>query len=125
MSNKRRRCRSKLANHRFAMKRLSEWKDVLEEMEELVVVNPKGRTRSTEENHLIVASIKMILTIYLDFIDKKAFSIHDLNWTFIDNVVATNLGVRQSHVADLRKKYFENGSLDEDIFEIEEIVREE
>ena len=71
MSKKRRRCRSKLANHRFAVKRMSEWKDVLEEMEGFTVLNPKGRTRSTEENQLIIGSVKMLLSIYLDFVEKK------------------------------------------------------
>ena len=115
MSKKRRRCRSKLAFHSFAMKRTSEWKDVLEEMEGFTVLNPKGRTRSIEENQLIIGSVKMLLWIYLDFVEKKFFCIHDLNWTFIDNQIALNLGVKQGHDADLRKQYFENDQLEFDI----------
>ena len=103
MSNKRRRCRSKLAHHRFTVKKERQWKEVLEEMETFDISNTRGHTRSINENNLVIGSVRMALSIFLKFVDEKSFSIHDVTWTMIDNLVASNLMIKRDQVTSFSK----------------------
>ena len=110
ISKQRRRCRSKLATHRFNVKQTNKWQQVLEEVNEIELVSSKGRTRTCEENLLIFGALRMVLTIYVDLVVEKKFSVFELSWNFLDKLVASNLGVKQQHVCMLRRQVLDDGS---------------
>ena len=108
-SAKRRRCGSKLAKHRMQIKKKKEWKESLEKMIGINISNPKGRSRTCNENKLIFGTIRLVLSMYLELIDDGFFSINDLTWYLIDTKVADNLQVKLKLVTDIRQKGYIDG----------------
>ena len=111
MSNKRRRCSSKLAVYRHNVRKTKEWNAVLDEMESFDLGNPKGRTRTCHENKLIVSSIRMVLSIYLDFIEEKKYNVADLTWTNLESLIFSKLEIKEGIVNKIRRDAFDEGLL--------------
>jgi hypothetical protein len=84
ISKGRRRSQSNLAQHRYAIRMNKIWKERLEEMNEGDLGNKKGRSRSFEENKLILLTLKMLLNVYLRFIDDGKMSVFTLSWTMLE-----------------------------------------
>ena len=103
-SAKRRRCGPKLAKHRIQMKRKKEWKESLDKMVDINISNPKGRSRTCNENKLIFGTIRLVLSMYLELIDDVFFSINDLTWYLIDTKVDNNLQVKLKLVTEIHQK---------------------
>ncbi len=106
-----RRCQSKLAKHRYSIKLKKIWQSRLEEFDSFDISNPKGRSRTLDENKMVIQSIKMLMSVYMDMVDQNLMSIYDISWTFIDEKDAKYMGVRRQHVTELRNLIFEDGDV--------------
>jgi hypothetical protein len=85
---------------------INQWKDKLTRLRGLEhkVKNPKGRTRSNDENKLIMLAVMGVLECRLNEPGAK-----HLTWTTIEEEVAVLLCCRQAHVFHVRN-YFVNHS---------------
>jgi hypothetical protein len=88
------------------------WEERLDEYDALstTVYNAKGKTRTFEENKLIVLGIRYALKKYLEMVE-LGYNILDLNWTLIEIEVAKAFKVKQEHVSSLRKEFFDSGDI--------------
>ena len=73
--------------------------------------NPRGRSRTVDENKLILLSIRLLLMLYLEQAKANIISIHTISWHLIEKVVAENFFITQRYVNILRKSLFEDGEL--------------
>lgn len=83
--------------------KVAEWNSALSEFNSVDLKNNTGRSRTYEENILILLTTKLILKMKLDDVSDNIRSIDDINWTTIEEIVAEGLHVRREHVTSLRK----------------------
>jgi transposase len=103
----------KLFNRRkeYARKCLQCWDSNLNSFNDWDLGNTKGRTRSVEENKLILLSLKMLLSIEIDTVKLGNLSVHDISWTKLEKLVAKNMHVNHDYVKQLRTSLFEDGDI--------------
>jgi hypothetical protein len=83
------------------------WKNALEEFCEYDIGNPTGRSRTKEENRLILCAIRSNLRTYLEMVDNKQMKIEDVTWTNIYNKVSTDFQIRRTSVEALHLNFIE------------------
>jgi uncharacterized protein (UPF0262 family) len=87
------------------------WQSNLNKFEEYDLKNPRGRSRTADENKLILLSIRLLFNLYLEQAKANIISIHTISWHLIEKVVAENFFITQRYVNTLRKSLFEDGEL--------------
>jgi hypothetical protein len=106
-----RRCQSMLAKYRHGIKLLKQWQSRLDDFDTFCITNRKGRTRTVEENKVIILAMKMALSTYIDMVNTNNMTIRQRTWTLIEKKVSTCIGIRSVHVTSLRQKIFEDGDV--------------
>jgi hypothetical protein len=72
------------------------WNKALDEFDEYGLGNNKGKTRTAEENKLILLTVKLVLRMQLEQVANGEKSIFTVAWTTIETLVADSLQVRQA-----------------------------
>lgn len=111
VSQSKRSRQSNCAKSRHAKRTLRVWCQQLDSFDEYDLGNNKGKTRTAEENKLILLTIKLVLRLQLAQVIGGERTIYTVSWTDIDNLVADSLQVRRVHVSALRKALFEDGDV--------------
>ena len=91
--------------------RLKDWNDKLSSFDDAKLANTMGRVQSTEENKIILSSLKMLLSKELELLHYKRKSIMKLSWTKLETQLAGHLHVKQAHITALRKAFLDNGEI--------------
>lgn len=106
--------RTVAALSRRRQRKQKRWVDELHNMNLLssVLCNKSGKTRSVEENKLILLSLKGFLKRELEKLSEKKEINCDLSWSKLESMVSNELHVRREHVTALRKMFLEEGDID-------------
>jgi hypothetical protein len=106
-----RRKQDNLSKARYALKLTKMWNERFVQFDEYDLGNSKGRTRTTEENKLVLLTLKLVLKLYLEKVESKELKPHELSWTLVENRVASGLQMRREHVTKLRQQLWDNDSV--------------
>jgi hypothetical protein len=100
-SSKLKRCRqTHLAKANYSKRTARVWNDVLDSFHEYDLGNKNGKTRTAEENKLVLLTLKLVLRLQLTQVADGERSIFTVSWTAIENLVADALQVRRVHVTN-------------------------
>lgn len=77
------------------------WNKVVDRLDNAGISNSRGRTRTFEENCIVLNSVKMFINVYLDLIKDEKVRVVDLTWKLVYDKVAQNLGMTRMHVVEL------------------------
>ena len=104
----------------YSKKILNVRESLYEEFDSWDLKNPQGRSRTVEENKIVLLSLKMMLSFNIELVKSGSMSSHDINWTIIENLVAKQLGLSNKYISELRRALFEDGDvlsfgLDDDV----------
>lgn len=103
------------ANHTLGkdiINRLKEWNDKLSSFDDAKLSNTMGRVRSTEENKIILSSLKMLLSKELELLHyQRKNMIMKLSWTKLEKQLSGHLQVKQANITALRKAFLDNGEI--------------
>lgn len=110
-SKKQRRSRSNVSAAHDYQRKTHEWKKELLKFDNSRLHNQKGKVRSYAENKLIIASLKMLLTKEMQRLGENSKDILSLNWTSLENDVATYLHVGKAYVRQLRQEFLGSGEI--------------
>ena len=88
-----------------------EWEGILRQWDEMcqTLHNPKGKSRTYEQNSMLLLATKAKLSILLDQVADDPLAIFNINWTRIDKSVAKDFKADVNHVSALRKSFVEEG----------------
>jgi hypothetical protein len=111
LSNAKRQKQRQLANYRFSIRTLNMWDDIAQEFDSFSLGNPKGRSRTFEENKLVLLCLKMTINQCLARVRDKEISIQIISRSYLKALVANGLQMRLDHVSCLRKQLFEDGDV--------------
>ena len=105
ISRRQRLSRSANAVHRRNIKRLNTWKSSQAVLDQVYLGNNKGKVRSFEENRSAVASIRMMVNLYLRLLQENKIKLEDIKWSAIYDDVAINHHMKRSHVVSLAREF--------------------
>ena len=95
----------------YSKKSLTIWESQLTEFKSWDLKNPQGRSRTVEENKIVLLSLKMMLAYNIELVKSGSLSVHDINWTTIENTVASQLHISNKYVSELRRSLFQDGDV--------------
>jgi hypothetical protein len=100
-------------NLRFQLRQkcLANWEEAAQTFDGWDLANPKGRSRTDHENKLVLLSVKMVLKMHITMIKSKQLDVYNLSWTYIEQFVATNMGLNAHYVRILRQNLFKDGDI--------------
>ena len=86
------------------------WQETAAEFEEYTthIKNPKGKSRTFEENKMLLLALKASLRRQMEAETDKT----KVSWSAIDREVAEDFGCKLSHLVDIRQHFFESEGAD-------------
>ena len=110
---RRRASQSSLATNRYKVKLTNIWKGIAEEFDDHVpsLRNPRGRSRTLDENKLVLLIMRGILRFSLAQIEEGTMDVYNMSWTMIEESTAETVHMKREHVTELRKQLFEDGDV--------------
>jgi hypothetical protein len=110
-SKKKRRSQSLNAAKRHVCKLKNIWHGIYDDFNDGSLANSKGRSRTFEENRIVLLSLKMLLLERLELVEEGKRKIYEITWTSIEDRVSQQLGVTREHVTALRKQFLDDGDV--------------
>jgi hypothetical protein len=107
------RCHARTINRNSQLKYrcLNKWQSTVDYFNSEDLKNPQRKTRTIDENKIVLLSVKMVLTMLLQQVTDGHMIIHDLNWKMIDKYAAENPHLQRGYFGQLRKSWFEDGDI--------------
>ena len=105
------RCRSAYAVQRDSCRLVREWNTTIAIFDEVYLGNEKGRTRSYEENRIIVAATGMLIRSYMNLVKEKLMEVKYLIWTRVIDEISLSLHMKRLHVKELVEEFSRSRSV--------------
>ena len=89
------------------------WRNHLEVFSELkeIIKNPNGRSRTLEENKLLLLALLRELRQRVESMDNGTLHPSSLTWTSIEETVAHDFCVKQANLTELRSTFLDDGDV--------------
>jgi transposase len=112
-SKKRRRSQSGVATKKRKERKANVWRNHLEVFSELKedIKNPKGRSRTSEENKLLLLALYRELRQRVESMNNGDLHPSSITWTSIEETVASDFCVWKGHLAELRGTFLDDGDV--------------
>lgn len=118
-TKRQRHSRAAVAVAKSNQRKIKEWKSEYEVFAEqaLEIRNARGRTRTKEENQLLLLALLACLRRRIEAAEEDRSQLCHLNWTSIETEIMEDFGVGRNNISILRRVFLEE--IDEDDFNIQ------
>lgn len=113
VSKRRRHSQTVHATKKRKERKANIWRNRLEVFSELkeIIKNPKGRSRTLEENKLLLLALYRELRQRVESMDNGALHPSSITWTYIEETVAHDFCVKKEHLTELRSTFLDDGDV--------------